>query len=186
MNMNTQTAWIIIGVALIAGAAFVALGGQPNGHASHADQRFIEEMIVHHEGAIAMSAVALERSERPEVLTLAQQIITAQTKEIADMRMWYRDWFRAEVPLRERGMHAEHMQGMEGDMDKLRAAADFDLEFLSQMVVHHEMAIVMARMLESSTERPEMKTLASTIISTQQNEIETMRSWLKAWYSEDN
>jgi uncharacterized protein (DUF305 family) len=186
MDMKTQTAWIIIGVAVVAGAAFLALGGQPNGHASHADQRFIEEMIVHHEGAIEMATVALEKSTRPEVLSLAQGIIAAQTKEIADMRTWYRDWFQSEVPAPLEGSHTMHMQGMVGDMEKLRAAKDFDSEFVSQMIVHHEMAIMMAQMLQSTTERAEMKSLADNIISSQQNEIESMRTWLKAWYSEAN
>lgn len=186
MDMKTQTAWIIIGVAIIGGLAFMALGGQPNGRASHADQRFIEEMIPHHEGAIEMATLALERSTRPEVLSLAQQIVTSQTHDITDMRAWYRDWFHREVPPPPEDSHTMHMQGMVGDMDKLKAAKDFDLEFMSQMITHHEMAIMMAQMLQSTTERAEMKTLADAIISSQQNEIESMRAWLKAWYSEAN
>ncbi len=42
-----------------------------------ADQHFIVQMIPHHQGAIDMAKVALERSKRPEVLKLANEIIAA-------------------------------------------------------------------------------------------------------------
>jgi uncharacterized protein (DUF305 family) len=74
-----------------------------------------------------------------------------------------------------------HMGGMEGDLVALAAAKDFDTEFLEQMIPHHEMAIMMARMLASGTARPQMKQLASNIITSQSGEIETMRGWLLAW-----
>jgi uncharacterized protein (DUF305 family) len=50
------------------------------------------------------------------------------------------------------------------------------------MVVHHEMAVMMAQMLESGTERPEMKQLASDIITSQTREIEMMRGWSASWF----
>ena len=52
------------------------------------DQAFINEMIVHHEGAIAMAKLALERSNKPELLRLAGEIIAAQTREIEMMKQW--------------------------------------------------------------------------------------------------
>lgn len=183
--MNTKTAWVLVGVAVISAVGFMALGGQPNGRASHADQRFIEEMIPHHEGAIEMATLALERSKRPEVRTLAQQIITAQTQEIATMRLWYREWFNTDT-IPPASMHSAEMHGMVGDMERLKAAEDFDYEFLMQMIVHHEMAIMMAQMLEPSTSRAEMKAFAVAIRAAQQSEIESMRAWIKAWYSEAN
>jgi uncharacterized protein (DUF305 family) len=77
-----------------------------------------------------------------------------------------------------------HMGGMTGDTDDLKtvAAADFDREFINQMIPHHEMAVMMASMLQATTERSEMKTLADNIITSQSREIEIMRGWLDAWY----
>lgn len=190
--MNTQTAWIVTGVAIVGAVALFMLSADSrmNGRTGMIDQHFIEQMIPHHEGAIVMAEVALQKSKRPEVLSLARGIIEAQTKEIADMRAWYRDWFGTDVPEGGGMMHGMggemHMEGMVGDMDKLMAAPDFDIEFLSQMIVHHEMAVMMGRMLAEGTERSEMKVLADQIVTSQQGEIETMRSWIKAWYDDSN
>ncbi len=146
------------------------------------DQHFIAQMIPHHEGAIAMAKVALERAKRPEVLSLANGIISAQEKEIKDMRSWYQSWFGSAPSTSSMGMM--HMDGMTGDLNTLTSAADFDREFVTQMIPHHEMAIMMAQMLQSSTQRSEMKQLAANIITSQSQEIDLMRSWLKEWPTE--
>src|SRR3989344_2184372 len=62
------------------------------------DRHFIEEMIPHHEGAIAMAELARQMSKRPEILSLSQDIIEAQTAEIDQMQAWYQDWFERAVP----------------------------------------------------------------------------------------
>ena len=62
------------------------------------DQRFIVMMIPHHEGAIAMAELALQRSKRPEIRALAESIRTSQIQENALMRRWYRQWYGSDVP----------------------------------------------------------------------------------------
>ena len=159
------------------------------------DRHFIEEMIPHHEGAIEMAKLALERSKRPEMLSLANGIIEAQEREINNMNAWYGQWFGTAVPAYSSGMmggmgHGVGMQmgSMEGDLDALAAAsaADFDRVFIRQMIPHHEMAVMMARMLTAGTARDEMKQLAGDIITSQSQEIGMMRGWLLAWYGSEN
>jgi uncharacterized protein (DUF305 family) len=58
---------------------------QPTGDT---DKDFIEMMIVHHEGAIAMAKVVLEHGDDPDVRSLAETIIESQAAEVA----WMRDW----------------------------------------------------------------------------------------------
>lgn len=160
------------------------------------DQHFIVQMIPHHEGAIAMARVALERSERPEIRSLANGIIEAQEKEIGDMRAWYESWYGAALPRggggmgmgmsarQSPGVGGMRMGGKEGDVDELQSvsASEFDREFILQMIPHHEMAVMMAGMLDATTERPEMKQLADNITTSQSREIDMMRSWLESWY----
>jgi uncharacterized protein (DUF305 family) len=57
------------------------------------DQRFIQAMIPHHQGAVMMAQDALQNAERQEIKDLAQEIITAQEGEIAQMNMWLQEWY---------------------------------------------------------------------------------------------
>ncbi|HLP43935.1 MAG TPA: DUF305 domain-containing protein, partial [Candidatus Nanoarchaeia archaeon] len=98
------------------------------------------------------------------------------------------EWFGTDVLKTDQHMMGghmmsgtSHMNSMSGDLDKLRTAKDFDLEFINQMIPHHEMAVMMASMLKGSTERSEMKELADNIITSQTREIEMMQSWVGAW-----
>lgn len=56
------------------------------------DRIFIEEMIIHHQGAIEMAELAKENAKRDEIKSLAEDIISAQTNEIEMMRGWQKDW----------------------------------------------------------------------------------------------
>lgn len=54
--------------------------------AAEASRLFLEQMIVHHEGAVDMAQTALDDAQNPDVLDLAQQVIDDQTAEIAAMQ----------------------------------------------------------------------------------------------------
>jgi uncharacterized protein (DUF305 family) len=150
------------------------------------DQHFIEHMIPHHEGAIEMAVLAQEKSSDPEILDLADAIISSQTEEIEQMEDWYKEWYGIEFPVIEnarmgmgRGMmHGGMMGGDTADIEALENAEDFDTAFLEEMIPHHQMAVMMAQMLLSGTSRPEMQQLAEEIIVAQEDEIEQMRMWL--------
>lgn len=56
------------------------------------DKAFIAHMIAHHQAAVDMAKLSAERSSRQEVKDMSNAIITAQEKEISDMRMWQTNW----------------------------------------------------------------------------------------------
>lgn len=57
------------------------------------DLRFINAMIPHHEGALVMAQDALNKSKRPEIKQLAQNIIKSQQAEIEQMQQWRKAWY---------------------------------------------------------------------------------------------
>lgn len=155
------------------------------------DSHFIEQMIPHHEDAITMSKIALTKAQRPEVRELAQNIIDSQSKEIDQMKTWYKEWYGRELPEGEEIMKQHGMMGNEGmhmgmmgdetDVSALENSEDFDRAFVEHMIPHHQMAVMMASMLKNGTDRDEMKKLADDIITAQTNEIDQMREWLRNW-----
>ena len=74
------------------------------------------------------------------------------------------------------------MPGMMSDADlaKLKAAsgADFDRQFLTMMIAHHEGAITMAKEETAKGVNPDAKSLAGRIVTAQQGEIDTMNKIL--------
>ena len=56
------------------------------------DVRFVAAMIPHHEGALAMANEALSKAKKPEIKTLATDIIKAQSAEVRQMTQWYQAW----------------------------------------------------------------------------------------------
>lgn len=164
------------------------------------DQRFIEMMVPHHDGAIAMADLALTRARRPEIKELARSIKASQSRENELMRRWYRQWFNADLPKWEPGIGwGWHRGGMMGGMgmpgragrgpwmgtnlEALRQASDFDRAFIEQMIPHHQMGVMMATMELNNSQRPEMRKLAEDMVRVQSEEINTMQRWYRSWYS---
>lgn len=71
------------------------------------DKAFIEMMISHHEGAVDMAELIPARAKHDEVKQLGEAIITAQTKEIADMKQWQKDWGYSSDEIMDM-MHGSH------------------------------------------------------------------------------
>ena len=61
-----------------------------------------------------------------------------------------------------------------------------DERFIDMMVPHHLMAIQMAQLALQKTQHPELKQLASSIISSQQREIQALKNLKKRLYRTSN
>ncbi len=142
-----------------------------------ADIAFVELMIPHHEQAVVMSEFALENTENPQVLALAQEIMDAQGPEIAQMNAIL-ERFNSNM-----GPHGgDTMAGMltEDELANLQSVSgsEFDQLFLTAMIAHHVGAIDMAEDVLASGTDPEVRTLAEQIIAAQQAEIDVMQGLL--------
>ncbi|MEV5766438.1 DUF305 domain-containing protein [Micromonospora sp. NPDC052213] len=168
------------GTPATSGPAATASGAAAFGDA---DAMFAQMMIPHHRQAVEMAELAATRAADPEVKRLAGEIKAAQAPEIATMSGWLSAWGR---PVPSPGAETPHMEhGMPGmmsdaDMKKLAAASgrEFDRQFLTMMIAHHEGAVTMARDELARGVNAEAKALAQQIVTTQQAEIDTMQKIL--------
>lgn len=140
-----------------------------------ADVSFATDMAGHHQQAVEMSQMLLDKSDiDPRVVTLAEEIKAAQGPEIKKMKSWLSDW----------GQKSDSMSGMDmggtlmsdADMNDLKSSTGLAASklFLTQMTVHHKSALVMAKTEVDSGKNADAVTLAKNIISTQTTEITTM------------
>ncbi|KND48016.1 MAG: hypothetical protein AB201_00240 [Parcubacteria bacterium C7867-006] len=79
--------------------------------------------------------------------------------------------------------------GMSGMMDDMmlglngKTGDDFDKAFLSEMIVHHQGAVLMAQSALQNAKHQEIKDLSTNIITAQNKEILQMQEWYKNWYN---
>lgn len=70
------------------------------------------------------------------------------------------------------------MTGIKG-----KTGDDFDKAFLSEMVLHHEGAVEMAKIVLTTSKRPELIKLANEIVQAQTREINMMNNWQNSWFN---
>jgi uncharacterized protein (DUF305 family) len=155
----------------------------PNAASAPFDLQFLDTMIAHHQGAVDMAKDAEAKAHHQELKTLAKNIIASQEKEIDEMKMWREKWFAAEPPAMNMEMAGmkDSMKGM--DMSTLESLTgnDFDLEFIKQMIPHHDGAVIMAKEALQKSQKSEIKNLAASIIKDQEAEIKQMKEWQAVW-----
>ena len=150
----------------------------------YSDRRFIDAMVPHHQGAMAMAEVALKNAEHEEIKELSRNIISSQQAEIEELKAIKKEEFgTSNVPME---MSQEQMRGMGMMMDPQQLAnrEPFDKAFIDAMIPHHQSAIEMAQVALENSDNPKMKELAQNIISAQKREIEQIKQWRQQWYPE--
>ena len=150
----------------------------------YSDRRFIDAMVPHHQGAMAMAEVALKNAEHEEIKELSRNIISSQQAEIEELKAIKKEEFgTSNVPME---MSQEQMRGMGMMMDPQQLAnrEPFDKAFIDAMIPHHQSAIEMAQVALENSDNPKIKELAQNIISAQKREIEQMKQWRQQWYPE--
>lgn len=149
------------------------------------DRMFIANMIEHHRGAVDMAKLAQTNAKHQELKDMAEDIISAQSKEITDMESWQIAW---NYPSSSGEMMMDHSaMGMMDDMGQMAESLknlsgdEFDKAFLASMIEHHQSAINMAYPGKTNAEHDEVKALTEAIIDAQSSEIARMRLWQKDW-----
>jgi uncharacterized protein (DUF305 family) len=150
------------------------------------DRTFISGMVLHHEAAIEMAQVEVQRGQRAEVKHLAQQIISAQESEVKELQQIAQQDFNftpsTTLPVTtQQGvlMGQPILMNFQQDINDLKTASDPDTMFLQMMIPHHAMAIVQADTQMMYGSNPHLKAMSRNIISAQSHEIGEMEDMLQ-------
>ncbi len=143
-----------------------------------ADVAFLQQMIPHHAQAIEMSDLLVTKSDAdPQVAAQAVSISSRQASEIEMMRGWLALWGVGPAAAQQ---HHPNQCGMvsSADLTALQNAGDAAANrlYLELMIAHHAGAIKMARTEVDAGHSRYATDFAQGIISSQQREIDVMRS----------
>lgn len=176
---------------------------------------FIDGMIPHHEAAVSMAESYLNNGgDHAELKPLAEDIITAQKSEIAQMKDMRKsiadsgkknqekaDAYRAEYERMMAGHHDGHGMGHDNNTggngnagsssvggnnggssaggNSTGATHSIDAAFAAGMIMHHQMAVDMAKAILDNTDEEDVLSLSRQIIDTQEEEISLMEKVLQ-------
>jgi len=148
------------------------------------DVEFLQYMLVHHEQAVEMNALAAEAAESPEVVALAEEIDATHVPEIDEMQTLLESLGEEELGAMG-GMDMSTMDRMDGmltqdEFAELEEAsgAEFDQLYLEGMITHHEGAVTMADREISDGDEPDAVALAESIKAEQEAMIPEMEDLL--------
>lgn len=148
------------------------------------DVFFMQNMIPHHGQAVEMAVLVEERTNNTEIIDIAGRIRKSQADEVAFMRDWLTQ--RNQASDIDHSMHMDHsLMGMASmaQMEELKATkgTEFDRQFLSLMIPHHEGAVTMVKdLLEQSGSAydPRLYDFVNDLVSDQKAEITRMNALL--------
>ncbi|TCJ99913.1 DUF305 domain-containing protein [Nocardia alba] len=147
-----------------------------------ADVSFLRMMYPHHAQAVEMAKIVPSHTQNQRLIALAAQVEKAQAPEMRQITDLLAGFGEPAPSATED--HAGHdMPGMMTDaqMSDLRAAngAEFDRQWLTMMIAHHEGAVAMAEAELNAGVNPPSRQLATAIVADQEAEITTMRGMLE-------
>lgn len=151
---------------------------EPSGNAA---VDFLKGMIPHHESAIEMSESYLEHGgTNNELKEMAKNIIQVQKKEIEEMdHLIQKIEDTGETDSQKEQKYLDAYQKMMSSHQNMNHTAsnaqDVEQAFANGMIMHHQMAVEMSRIILDNTEQKDVRDLAQSIITAQEKEIEQMR-----------
>ena len=148
---------------------------------------FARDMATHHEQAVRMAELALQRTNDSEIRVLATDIAASQRHQIGLMRGWLEAWGRPVASVQPAMAWMDHpataMPGMASAagiarLQRSRGPAA-DEQLLRLMIPHHQGGVLMAEAALERAGRPEVRSLAGKIVAGQQAEITAMQDKLR-------
>lgn len=137
------------------------------------DVVFIDFFVTHHEAAVEMASMVVERGGREEIKAMARSMVEMQSGEIAQMRA-----ARLALTGVEQSPAPPPDPYMSREMERMRSLSGdaLDQAFLIAMTAHHAAALTPALRARAFLQREDMSRLATAMFEAQASEIGEMSS----------
>ena len=149
---------------------------------------FMAEIIPHHQAAIEMAKLELERGQSADIRTHADNIIANQQHQIDQFTQWLDEWYgltpeqameqAPEEARQEMQVLEEETQQRVGELSQVPAGEQFDVAFVAEMVPHHQAGIIEFLEPQSRAVHPELRVAATSGINTQEMQVADFLTWL--------
>lgn len=132
---------VILLLALV--PAVATADGPIENRSGRAEVRFLEGMIDHHQMALDMATHCLGKAETEALQTLCQNVIDAQSAEIAQMQGWLLEWYNiAYTPMSMVGDHSDHEAQESADSDSGMGGMDMGMGMMGDMTMNEMMSMM--------------------------------------------
>ena len=178
--MKTSVALLILGIIILFAGIGMFYHKDANsqliltGHEHHmmvaSEEQFIIDMIPHHQEAVESSEEIIQKSQNTKILSIAQDIIIAQSQEIDMMNQWKAEWY-------PNTRYVSNYMPMMSSLKDL-SASEAEETYLKDMIEHHKMAVAMAQQVLMLNPRSEVAAFARAVITLQSQEIAKMQGLL--------
>lgn len=141
------------------------------------DLDYANMMIEHHQGALDMANIELSKGTDEKMKTMAQNIITKQTADIAKLKEFVQTYKPSGMKHGEGDM--EKMQAeMKTAMKAMQMSGNTDRDFATMMISHHENGMKMSQAQVKNGMSETLKDMAKKGISQETKEIAEFKTWL--------
>lgn len=142
---------------------------------------FLSNMIPHHQGAILSSEAFLKYAKNPQLIKIANEIISSQKQEIEQFQELLKKIDRKESQNYQKfALQAKaDMHKMMQAMHQAHPSENIEKDYMLAMIAHHQGAIDASKQVLEHTQNQEVIRFAKEIISAQEKEIQEFKTLLK-------
>ncbi|HET9770926.1 MAG TPA: DUF305 domain-containing protein [Acidimicrobiia bacterium] len=178
---------LVAALLFLAGVVGYRIGQPDRPGAGSADVGFLQDMIVHHEQAIALSYRTVNEATDFEVRGFAKDILVSQQYEIGLMEAYLGRWGHPRDSGRTLGMAWAGTPHPKGAMIGMATAQELqaleratgpevDDRFLRLMIAHHHDGVLMGEAVLDRGSDGDVRELATRIVTAQRSEISEMQA----------
>jgi hypothetical protein len=135
------------------------------------DQRYINAMIAHHGGAMALARQVKDITKREDIKKLAEDILANEPKAITELYQWKKDWYQDTATVNDK------------EVPNLGTYDDtLDQRFLNALISHHESGIEMTDEASLRSTRNDILNNADAVKTFLEGGITMLKGWRLDWY----